>query len=57
MLSFWPFHHHHWVPVASEPFMGVRTRVLCGCTTCGRSKTKELAGVWTLEQIREAWGA
>ena len=56
MLSFWPFHRHHWKPIAVDHFYRWKTLVLCECS-CGHNTVKTRRGSWTLEQIREAWGA
>lgn len=54
------FHRHTWALRATQhvrllwggkPY-GDATEALYVCETCGKTKTKEYEGLWTLEQLR-----
>jgi hypothetical protein len=54
------FHRHKYVLSAVHPFvldydgggMSNKTRLLFVCQTCGKVKTAEIFGSWTLEEVK-----
>jgi len=56
------FHRHRYEMVAVNPGMHLDltglmvvyyyTRILYRCTECGRVKTRDVRGTWTLEDLR-----